>query len=150
MKKLFKVYLGILGIIGLSIISLMKYDQFTAKSRTILHAAKINWLPSTATDVSHTAPGIISFSYELIECTLPENDFIKLAELEKWDIQKKSQFPANIRIKELPKLREVDGFGQINIILNGYKYESRGSNGGGVTVSYDIDLQRMIYDWSSH
>lgn len=117
---------------------------WTSDYKTTLHTAKIDWLPSSATDVSQKIRTGFGAS-EQIECTMPEKDFLALAAAKEWKVEPAEQCAASLRIQELPKLRTVPVVGPVDILLRGYKYQSIASNGGGVSVWYDSDLQRMIY-----
>jgi hypothetical protein len=122
---------------------------WTSDVKTTLHTAQIDWLPSSATDVSQQIQTGFGAN-ELIECTLPEKDFLALAERRKWQIKAKERFWASKRIIGFPKLRDIPPVGPVDIALRGYEYESRGSNAGGISVWYDSDLQRMGYATSDH
>jgi hypothetical protein len=146
MKSSFKFVLSVIGC-GLLASAAFTALLFSSTTETILHTAKIDWLPASAKDVSHeiiTGMG----GAEMIECTLPEVDFIDLAKKKDWKMEPKQKFAANLRIQSLPRLRNIEFLGEADIVLRGYKYESRKSNGGGITVCYDSDLQRMIYQTS--
>lgn len=117
---------------------------WTSAPKTTLHTAKIAWLPLSATDVSQQIQTGFGAN-EMIECTMPEKDFVTLAAARNWKIAPAERFAASLRIKQLPKLREISMFGPVDIVLKGYEYQSRDSGGSGFSVWYDSDLQRMIY-----
>ena len=144
MKKAFKFIAYTIGCIAIVFIGLIVCAFWTSDYESTLHTAKIDWLPASSSDVSHkfrTGMG----ATELIECAMPEKDFLALAKDKKWLIEPKSDFSAHMRIEGLPPLRTLDGFGPVDIVVRGYKYELRHGNGGGITVCYDSDLNRMIY-----
>lgn len=147
MKFTIKFIVITLGCIGLIFIGLMWCALWTSDYKITLHTAKIAWLPANAYDVSHKVR-IGLGAVEMIECTMPENDFLALAEENKWEIASESNFSVDTRIGELPRLREFTNIGPMDIVLRGYKYELRHPNNGGITVCYDLDLQRMIYSKS--
>ena len=120
---------------------------WTSDYKITLHTANIDWLPSSAKDVSQKIRTGFGAS-EAIECTIPEMDFLTLAAAKDWNIKSAEQFSASMRIEGLPKLREIPMIGPADIVLRGYEYQSRASNGGGVSVWFDCDLQRMIYETS--
>ena len=79
------------------------------------HLDSVDWLPPSATDVSFTKRGGFGW-IKNYECLIPEDDFFLLSAEEGWDL-------------------ESEG----NILF----YEKRHQNGGGVTVHYNMDTQRL-------
>ncbi|TSJ73793.1 hypothetical protein [Rariglobus hedericola] len=146
MKSPFKFVLAVIGC-GLLASIAVSTLLFWSSTETTLHTAKINWLPASAKDVSHEVTTGMG-GVEMIECTLPEVDFIALAKMKDWKIEREKDFSANLRIQSLPRLRNIEFLGEADVVLRGYKYSLRKSNGGGITVCYDSDLQRMIYQTS--
>lgn len=147
MKTALKFIAIAAGSIALVIIMSTVCAFWTSDYETKLHIAKIEWLPASASDISHKVRSGFGAT-EMIECTIPEKDFLALSEHKKWKIERMSDFSAHMRIESLPRLREIKDIGPVDIVLRGYKYESRNGGGGGITVCYDIDLQRMIYETS--
>ena len=121
--------------------------SFSSSDTTTLHSARVDWLPSGVTNVSHEVVSGMG-AVEMIECTMTEVEFLALARQKNWEVERQEKFTASLRIQALPKLRYVDGLGEVDVILRGYRYESRRPNGGGLTVCYDLDLQRLIYQTS--
>ena len=81
----------------------------------------VDWLPSSATDISYYKRNGFGW-IKNYECFIPEDGFLKLAEKEGW------------------KLKEDE-----KVLF----YEKRYPNGGGVTVYYDRDSERLSVN-SSH
>ena len=138
-----RILIGIVCVLILGM-GLIASALWTSDYKTTLHTAKIDWLPSSATDISHKIRTGFGAA-EQIECTLPEKDFLALAAAKEWKIEPAEQCMASLRIQELQKLRIIPNIGPVDVVLKGYKYQSIASNGGGISVWYDTDLQRMIY-----
>jgi hypothetical protein len=79
------------------------------------HLDSVDWLPSSASDVSFTKRGGFGW-IKNYECLIPEDDFYLLSAEEGWDLEREG-----------------------NILF----YEKRHLNGGGVTVHYNTDSQRL-------
>jgi hypothetical protein len=147
MKSPLKFVVGII-VCGLLLVFIVSIFSYRLSTKTILYSAQIDWLPASAKDVSHEK--ITGFgNVEMIECSIPEADFLALAQARNWNLQQLKDFGAFMRIQSLPRLRHVEGLGDTDVILTGYRYESRRPNGGGITVCYDSDLKRMIYQTSN-
>jgi len=149
MKLALKFIVIPLGCIGALFFALIASMLWTGEYVTTLHTASIGWLPASAQDVSHRIRRGFAAS-EDIECTLPEDDFLALAERMDWKVEPQKDFFAYLRIEGLPHLRKNEIVGPVDLIHRGYKYESRRPDCGGITVFYDADLQRMIYATSDH
>lgn len=142
-----RIFLGLACALML-FMGLIVSSFWTSDYKTTLHTAKVDWLPPSAMDVSQKIR--IGFgASERIECTMPEKDFLALAAARQWKIEPVEQCTASLRIQELPKLRTIPVVGPADIILKGYRFQSVASNGGGISVWFDVDLQRMIYATSN-
>ena len=109
--------------------------------QTTIGTAHVDWLPASAKNISLMKRGGFG-SMEIIECTIPEVDFVALAEKKKWPITEEKDV---ISLSRIPALFNPDA----PVIRRAFKTESRAPNGRGFGVVYDRDLQRMYYDWSS-
>ena len=117
---------------------------------TKLYNAKVSWLPESATNISSMSRGGFAMMVK-IECDLPEDDFLKLAKEEEWDLSEEEEiFIYNEdRIPGLPPFREIPYHNEsINIIISGYIHANTYPNGGGTRVIYDKDLKRMFYEYN--
>jgi len=144
MKITPKRLLIVIACVPILLIGLIMSCLWTSDYKITLHTAKIEWLPTSAKDVSQKIRTGFGAS-ETIECTIPEKDFLTLAAARDWRIKPEERFTASLRIEGLPKLREIPMLGPADIVLRGYQYQSIASNGGGISVWFDSDLQRMIY-----
>jgi hypothetical protein len=79
------------------------------------HLDSVDWLPSSATDISFYKRDGFGW-IKNYTCSIPENDFLKLAAKKGWELE---------------------------IIENKIFYEKRYPNGGGVTVNYNTDTRRL-------
>lgn len=117
------------------------YGMRGEPAQTTIGTAKVDWLPASAKDISQKKRNGFG-AMEFVECTIPESDFLALAETKQWPIKEEMDTISFSRIPELFKADAVS-------IRRAFKAESRASNGRGYSVVYDRDLQRMYYDWSS-
>ena len=79
------------------------------------HLASVEWLPDSATDINYYKRSGFRW-IKNYDCAIPEEDFLTLAEKKKWYLQEGETY---------------------------YFYELRHESGGGVTVSYDKESQRL-------
>jgi len=79
------------------------------------HLASVDWLPATAADVNYYKRGGFRW-IKNYDCIISEPEFLNLAQKEEWSLQEGETY---------------------------YFYENRHENGGGVTVSYDKESQRL-------
>ena len=86
---------------------------------------------------------------ELVECTIPEADFVELARARGWKIKEKDDARVPSRIPELGPLRTDPVIGPSDVIRKAYFAQRRAPAGGGYSVWYDRELKRMIYQSSS-
>ncbi len=88
----------------------------TGEPTTGEHLDSVDWLPPSATDISFYKRDGFGW-IKNYECSIPEDDFLRLAEKEGWGLQ-----------------------GEGNVL----SYEKRYPNHGGVTVYYNRDTQRLF------
>jgi hypothetical protein len=118
------------------------------RDRTTLRSAKVAWLPPHATEVSQRVREGLGAA-EFVECTIPEADFLELANAKGWKVEEQEDVWASLRITELGPLRNDPEYGPVDLIRKAYVAQKRAPNGGGYSVWYDRELRRMIYQWSS-
>ena len=94
---------------------LFYYSFRTSEPITGEHLESVDWLPSSATDISFYKRDGFGW-IKNYKCSIPENDFLKLAAKKGWELQ----------------------IGENRIF-----YEKRHPNGGGVTVNYNTDTRRL-------
>jgi hypothetical protein len=87
----------------------------TGEPITGKHVDSVDWLPSSATDISYYKRDGFGWIKDY-ECSISEHDFLSLAEKEGWKLQEEK---------------------------NRLFYEKRYPNGGGVTVYYDKHSKRL-------
>jgi len=113
--------------VGLFIVAITFFTGFfmlafrTGEPIAEKHLESVDWLPSGAKDISYYERKGFGW-IKNYDCLIPEDDFLELAEKEGWKLQAEK-----------------------NVLF----YENRYPNGGGVTVNYDTDLQRLSVK-SSH
>jgi len=124
----------------------------------------VSWLPKSASNVSYH----LSYMVNGYEFDMPHGDFMKYAEDEGWQLRQLKdesvEIPSYIhaaRFRDLPPDRhelpaqptndEMKAFelkweafyaNRSRTVTNGYAYERRLKNGGGVRVGYDMLKQR--------
>jgi hypothetical protein len=87
----------------------------TGEPKTGKHLDSVDWLPSSATDISFYKRDGFGW-IKNYECSIPEDDFFIFAEKKGWKLQEEG-----------------------DVLF----YEKRHPNGGGVTVHYDRNSQRL-------
>ena len=141
MKRIFIVaavglFLGICGFFLLAVIG-MRGEPF----QTTIGTANVDWLPPSSKNVSQMKRDGFG-AMEYVECTIPEADFVMLAEKKKWPIKEEVDVLSPLGI---PALFNADA----PVIRRAFKTESYAANGRGYGVVYDRDAQRMYYNWNS-
>ena len=127
------------------------------------HVARVSWLPESATDVSFYR----SYSFTAYEFTIPEQNFLHWAK--GWEVARIVGEPRSISryhrgLNDVPypddpapgeHSKEVWSkyetalaqYREANVkhIANGYYYEIRQSDGGGMAVGYDKEIGRAYF-----
>jgi hypothetical protein len=107
------VCLIILPVVIFTVMLMLAFQ--TGEPTTGKHLDSVDWLPPSATDISFYKRDGFGW-IKNYECTIPEDDFLKLAEKEGWKLQEEEK------------------------VLS---YEKRHPNGGGATVRYHRESQRL-------
>ena len=106
------------------------------------------WLPSAASDISFVETEGFGW-YRFSEFTIGEADLLNFAEENEWNLtEKKNVFLSARSLLGEPPLREFYGE-PTDFIPNALAYEDRKSNGGGITLTYDLESGRA-YLHTSH
>jgi hypothetical protein len=126
------------------------------------HVPRVDWLPRGATDVSYYR----AYSWTAYEFDIDEAGFLRWAKDEGWPVKRvdkpftvpRHSFEAARRMyprddddmpaKEYQAAYDAARTASEKVITRGYGYERRQSNGGGVTVGYDLDAGRAYYQSS--
>jgi|SRR5690606_38221020 len=146
MKTAIKLFLAVFAILAVCVIGLVSFGG--GEFETKLNTGKVAWLPPEASNVSRMARSGFGWM-EFIECDIPEAQFLSLAAKKGWALSEFKEKYISRQIEGLPPLRTHPELGPVDVIQNGFVSESRAPNGGGYTVYYDRDLNRMIFS-SSH
>ena len=125
--------------------------------KIILHTAKVDWLPASATDISTYTLSAMGGWSESLEATLPEADFRRLADQEGWTLEEKWNFDGlsliGTRIPGLPPLRPASGDAEASEIMPHALVCDRrdwAAGGAGQTILFDVELNRLLYTASNH
>ena len=146
MKTAIKLFLAAFAILAVCVMGLVSFGG--SEFVTELNTAKVTWLPPEASNVSRMGRGGFGWM-EFVECDIPEAQFISLAATKGWALSEIKEKYISRQIEGLPPLRTHPELGPSDVIISGFISESRRPNGGGYTVYYDRDLNRMIFS-SSH
>jgi hypothetical protein len=111
------------------------------------HIPSIDWLPPEASDISYVETKGFGW-YRFAEFTISEPDLRRFIETNQWNLEEKNDIILSGRsgLNEEP-LREFYGE-KSNYIPNALYYSDRKSNGGGTTLTYDLDTSRAYLDTS--
>lgn len=159
-----KRYLPFAILAGVALFLWKAYEGFTTVESGE-HVARVSWLPEAATDVSFYR----SYSFTAYEFTIPEAAFLEWANDRGWKIAKIEGEPRSISryhrgLDDVPHPEEprpdeksravweaynagVDKWrdATIKTITHSYYYEWRQTDGGGVSVVYDLDTGRAYF-----
>ena len=112
------------------------------------HISSVDWLPPEASDISYIETEGFGW-YRFSEFTISETELRDFAEENQWNLEIKENVFVQLRsMLGEPPLREFYG-DPADYIPHALKYEDRKENGGGVTLTYDLDTQRA-YLHTSH
>jgi hypothetical protein len=127
-----------------------------------VNVPRVDWLPESARDVSYFR----SYSFTAYEFDIDEAGFLAWAKDEGWPVKPIGDTALTIPRHSFDKARRLypqddnlspeewrDQFARAEaartkVIRRGYHYERRQSNGGGVTVGYDLESGRAYYQSS--
>ena len=119
------------------------------------HLARVDWLPPEASDVTYAKRDGFGW-FTCYECKMPREAFDRLAERAGWSPVPKNDVSTGLRLTlgQTGQTKPADKGGVITVDLNSdlglpivrkaLFYEKRQSNGGGVTVVYDLDSGRLF------
>lgn len=117
--------------------------SFSGTKEAKQHVAHVNWLPEEATDVTYVKRDGV-FPFICFECFLPRQAMENLAKTKGWNLSEKKDYSTGLRSTlELPPVRKVEGM-EIDFYPLALVYEDRKGNGGGITVIYDPEIQRLF------
>ena len=116
---------------------------FGGQAESGRHVAHVDWLPAEATDVTFQKNDGL-FWFLSFECALPRPAFDKFAKEKGWSLVEKRDYTTGLRFGlGLPPVRNVGGKLD-DTYTTALVYEDRRANGGGVTVVYDPERQRLF------
>lgn len=157
---------GLVALLGLLWLGYGAYRGFT-DVEIGENVPRVPWLPDSASNVSFYR----SYPFTAYEFDIPEQDFLEWAEDHGWDVRRiKDEEKAIYRhhfgggrlkypdeppadateAQEQRWLRAVEEYAEAfqKKIDNGYYYRYEQSNGGGITVGYDLDTGRAYFQSS--
>ena len=112
------------------------------------NVSSVEWLPQEASDISYVETEGFGW-YRFTEFTISETELRRFAEENKWNLVKKENvFMSARRLLGEPPLRELHG-DAVDYIPTALVYEDRQSNGGGTSLTYDLEMSRA-YLHTSH
>ncbi len=126
---------------------LLKQPGFDLINESGQNVAQVDWLPKDATDVTYVRRGDL-FWLCVYECSMPRAAFERFAKDNDWDVREERNVnvgPVRSMLK-LPPIRQNLPLEEIYPIA--LHYERRQQNGGGITVVYDLEAQRLFV-WES-
>ena len=140
-KSRFKVYHILLLIFLFSSIGAVFGYREHGKYDYAQNVESVSWLPPTASNVSYYK----SYFFTAYEFNIPEKDFLALAKKKKWHVKAiEEPFP----IMRYNYIVESSGEEKRVYISNGYFFEHRRRDGGGVSVAFD-SIENKAYFQSS-
>jgi hypothetical protein len=113
------------------------------------NVAQVDWLPKEATDITYVRRGDL-FWLCVYECTMPRAAFERFAKENSWAIKESRNVHVGPfrSILKLPPIRQNSP--QEELSPEALYYEERQQNGGGITVVYDLETQRLFVAESSN
>ncbi|MGZ0708953.1 hypothetical protein ACWPKO_11520 [Coraliomargarita sp. W4R53] len=112
------------------------------------HVSSVEWLPREASDISYVETEGFGW-YRFTEFTISETELRNFAEENEWNLVEKENVLMGARsLLNEPPLRELHG-DPADYIPTALVYEDRQSNGGGTTLTYDLESSRA-YLHTSH
>ncbi len=107
------------------------------------HLARVDWLPPEATDVTFVKTDGFGW-INCYECTIPRPPLERLAAAKGWVLESRTGVSNGFRaMLGLPKLKSTE-HGASDLVSRALVYQQRQSNGGGITVIYDLDAGRLF------
>ena len=148
MRSIFKFLLIGLGVLLIAVILLIVFAFSSSDIKLVSHVSQVDWLPSSASDITYARRD--GFGWFLTyECNLPENDFLALAKKENWPVKETTNVLGS-GYRLILKLPEpTNALGDPTYFADqAFVYENRYPNGGGVTVIYDRQRNRLLFNKS--
>ena len=144
LKYTFLAAVFVVGFIAFLVIAMNSSSGIESES----HVARVDWLPPTASDITYARR--TGFGRLLTyECSVPEPDFHVLAQKKGWPVQEATNVSVSgLRLTlKLPDLTNAAGESAY-AIERAFLFERRQPNGGGTTVIYDRQRNRLFYSES--
>ncbi len=116
--------------------------------------AHVDWLPAEATDVTYAKREGFGW-VTCYECRLPKEAFERFARKQGWTLTPKSDVTTGLRLFLFPSppTKNVERNGVVVVdsepkasdsVSKALFYEKRHPNGGGITVIYDLEKERLF------
>ncbi len=120
-----------------------EYAEIDEGARKNLH------IPPVAKDICYCYNYGMGAS-SVYEYNIPEDKFLSIAKERGWKVEKIKTEKSIHRSRYKRRMDKENKTGNYGVkIEKGYFYEKRYGNGGGTTIGYDSEIQRL-YHWSSH
>ena len=152
MSRRVKVFFITIAVILVAVVALLFFANrsFSGTTEAKQHVAHVDWLPKEATDVTYIKNEGGVFPWLCFECSLPRPAMDNLAETKGWKLSEKKDYSTGLRLNlKLPPVRKVEGMA-IDFYPMALVYEKRKGNGGGITVIYDPEFQRLFVQQSTN
>jgi hypothetical protein len=143
MKRAAKIIIIRVAVLAAAFVGLVLFVLRATPMESAKHLAHVDWLPIEASDVTYARRGGFGW-FTCYECSLPKEALDRMAQKEGWKMEPKSDVHTGLRvILGLPALKDTE-YGGIDSVAKAMFHEKRQSNGGGVTVIYDLDAGRLF------
>ncbi len=136
-----------LAAIGFWGLRLVLHSAFKKVDEAGQHVVQVDWLPKEASDVTYLRQGGL-FWLSCYECALPRSAFDKFAKENGWAVKETRNvnvggFRSMLKLAPIRLNKPMEEVYPIAL-----HYQERQKDGGGITVVYDLETQRLFV-WES-
>ncbi len=143
MRRVTKIILTLGIAVAVAVAALVLFAFSSGREDKGKHLTRVDWLPAEASDVTFVKSEGFGW-FTCYECGLPKEAFERLAQKKKWRPEPKTDVSTGLRhVLGLPALKKTE-YGDTDSVANALFYENRQPNGGGITVIYDLDGNRLF------
>jgi len=124
---------------------------FSAHPTSGQHLAQVDWLPSSASDISFYDNGDPLFQMYCYECTMPHESVIRFAKEKEWQLREKSPVVLPGRVWfYLSKGKKIKESATDDTYASALEYHTEQSNGGGIKVVYHQPSSRLFVYYTAN
>jgi len=143
MRRVTKIIFALGIAIAIVVVALVTFAFSSSREDSGKHLARVDWLPMEASDVTYVKRDGFGW-FNCYECGLPKEAFDRLAQKKEWKPELKKDVSMGLRhVLGLPALKKTE-YGDTDLVANALFYEKRRPNGGGITVIFDLDTNRLF------